>query len=252
MTRKYEFTGEERVVDGKTLKRIKRLSDGLIGGFIETERNLSQEGSCFIYDNARVCGDAQVYGNAWVSGDAKVFDNAQVYGDAWVSGDARVSGTALVYGNAQVYDNAWVSGNALVFGEAHVFGNAWVSGDARVFGDARVYDNARVYGNAEVYGNARVSGTARVFGNAEVFGDAKIEHHYQVRNVVGLNWSLTSLPGGIQVGCKFYTMEEWKDKHVRIGLSNGLTEEQAKAYYLLMKAIRREQRASMRAAKATK
>lgn len=67
-TRKYEFTGETM----GPLRRIRRLSDGEIGGWIERERNLSH------YGDARVSGDARVYGHARVSGDARVSGNAQV------------------------------------------------------------------------------------------------------------------------------------------------------------------------------
>ena len=81
---KYEFTGKTKVENGVTLRQIKRLSDELIGGWIEKEENLSQDGDCFVF------GDALVSGNAWVSDYAKVTDNARVYG------------------NARVYDNAWV------------------------------------------------------------------------------------------------------------------------------------------------
>ena len=40
------------------------VAKGELGGYIEKEKNLSQEG------DAWVSGDARVYGNAWVSGDA--------------------------------------------------------------------------------------------------------------------------------------------------------------------------------------
>ena len=112
--RKYELTDETKTCFGRTLHRIKALVDfglikaGKIGGWIETEDNLSQ------------------YGNAWVAGDAQVYDNARVSGNAQVSGNARVSG------NAQVYGNAWVSGDAHVYGDSWVYGDAWASGDAQV------------------------------------------------------------------------------------------------------------------------
>lgn len=111
--KKFELTTEFITnAFGKKLFRIKALVEfgdvkaGELGGYVEKEENVSQDG------NAWVSGDAEVYGDAWVHGNAKVHGNAEVYGDA------RVSGDALVYGNA------WVSGNA------RVSGNAWVYGDA--------------------------------------------------------------------------------------------------------------------------
>ena len=82
--KKYEFTGEIKVQFGVSFQRIRNLSTGEIGGWIESEANLSQ------YGKAQVSGDAWVYGKARVSGDAQVSGKAQVYGDAWVYGDAQV------------------------------------------------------------------------------------------------------------------------------------------------------------------
>jgi len=133
---KYSLTSNTKDWLGTTLYQIKAevsfgcIAKGELGGYIEKENNLSQDGNAWVSGNARVSGDAQVSGNAWVSGNARVSGDAQVSGNAWVSGNARVSG------NAQVSGNAWVSGNARVSGNAQVSGNAWVSGNARVYAKA--------------------------------------------------------------------------------------------------------------------
>ena len=70
--KKYEFTGEIKVVFGINFKQIRAIINfgcvvaGEIGGWIECEENLSQSG------NAWVSGNARVSGNAWVSGNARV------------------------------------------------------------------------------------------------------------------------------------------------------------------------------------
>ena len=100
--KKYEFTGETKKHFGRTLHQIKSLvaiasigvSIGDLGGWIESERNLTHSGNAWVYGNARVSGNARVYGNAEVSGDA------------WVYGNAEVSGNARVYGDAEVI---WIS-----------------------------------------------------------------------------------------------------------------------------------------------
>ena len=74
--KKYELTDETIEVYGTALHRIKALKDfgnvkkGELGGYVESERNLSQEGNCWVCGNAKVCGDAEVCGNARVYGDA--------------------------------------------------------------------------------------------------------------------------------------------------------------------------------------
>ena len=129
MSKKYELTNEMKTLtDGTVLRRIRALRDiprfgvkaGELGGFVEGENNLSQDGDAWVFGNAKVYGDAKVSGDAEVYGDAKVYGDAEVYGYAKVSDYACVSG------------DAWVFGNAKVFGKAWVFGNAWVCGDAEV------------------------------------------------------------------------------------------------------------------------
>ena len=134
--KKYEFTGEVKIVFGITLHRIKAvisfgpIIQGELGGWIEKEENLSQNCNAWVYDNAKVYGNAEVYDNAWVHGDAKVYGNAKVCGNACVCGDAKVYGDAKVCGNAEVCGNAWVYDNAKVHGDAEVCGDAKVCGDA--------------------------------------------------------------------------------------------------------------------------
>ena len=128
--KKFELTSEFVTFLGKKLFRIKALisfgnvEEGELGGYVEKEENLSNNGDAWVYGNARVYGDARVCGDAEVFGNARVYGNAEVCGDAWVYGNARVYGDARVCGNARVYGDAWVCGNAEVCGDARVCGNA--------------------------------------------------------------------------------------------------------------------------------
>ena len=122
--KKYELTTDTKIVSGKKLFRIKALISfgdvkaGELGGYIESENNLSHDNTAWVY------GNALVYDNARVYGDARVYDNAQAYDNARVCGNARVYGDAQVCDNACVYDNARVYCNARVCGDAQVCCNA--------------------------------------------------------------------------------------------------------------------------------
>jgi hypothetical protein len=107
----------------KNLYRVVALKDfgdfkaGDIGGWVEGEHNLSQEGYCWIFGNALVFEDARVFGKAQVFGNARVYGNARVFGDALVFDNARVCDDAFVFGNSMVCDDAQVSGDAWVYGD---------------------------------------------------------------------------------------------------------------------------------------
>lgn len=81
--KKFELTSEFVTFLGKKLFRIKALisfgnvKEGELGGYVEKEENLSNDGNAWVSGNAEVFGNARVSGNAWVSGNA---DYATVHG----------------------------------------------------------------------------------------------------------------------------------------------------------------------------
>ena len=180
--KKYEMTDKTKVVAGVTLHRIRALVDiaafgieaGDVGGWIESEINLSQDGDAWVADNARISGGARVFGGARIYDDARIYDGAQIFGGAQIYGNARVDGDAWVFGGAQIYGNARIDDGARVFGGAQIYGNARVDGDAWVAGNARIYAGARVCGGARIHGEARVYGEAQIYGGAQIYGEAQI------------------------------------------------------------------------------
>lgn len=72
MTKKYKFVDTINF-NGKTVQQIQALrafgnvKKGTVGGWIESESNLSHEGNCWITDGSIVCGDSKVTGDIVVS-----------------------------------------------------------------------------------------------------------------------------------------------------------------------------------------
>ena len=153
MEKKYELipSDKEGLYRVKALKDFNDVKNGDIGGYVESENNLSQYDDCWIYDNAVVRDNAVVVGNAQIWGNAEVCDNAQVCDNAVVWNNAQIYGYAKVCGDAHVYGNAYLHDNAKVCGDAQIWGNADVSGDTEVCG------NAQIWGNADVSGDAIIS-----------------------------------------------------------------------------------------------
>lgn len=225
--KKYKFTGEQKRIHGIVVNRIVALKNfdnirnpitgkkisikkGELGGWIEKEENLLQDGTSWVsdeacvYGNASVKDDAYVWGdvvilgnsiiteNADVSGNAVISHNAVISGNASVSGGVKISGVTCVTGNAKIYDYASIMGNAMVYGDARVFenaiikdyavimsdamvsGNAKISGKARVMGEAQVNGNATVRGDAQIYGNCIVTDNSEIAGDTHIFGEAKV------------------------------------------------------------------------------
>ena len=132
--RKFVLSVRRMTMSGRPVYRIRACRDiptlgvikGEFGGWVEREENLSQEGDCWIFN------DAQVGDNAVVSGSAIVADGAMVFDSARISGNARIQDSARVYGKAVVTDKAKVKDFAMIGGESYLDGELVASGNARI------------------------------------------------------------------------------------------------------------------------
>ena len=118
---KYKLTDETKVVDNITLHRIECVTAfgdvecGEKGGWIESEKNLSQDGNAWVGESAVVCD------NAWV------YESAVVRENAMVSGNARICENAIVREDADyiVFKNWWSSGRFFTWTRSN---NKWKVG----------------------------------------------------------------------------------------------------------------------------
>ena len=146
--KKYKLTDEYITILGRKLYRIEALKDfGLIkkgdkGGFIESEDNLSHEGNCWIFN------DAKVYSNAKVSESAIVYENATVREEAIIRGLAIVRGSSIIRGLAIVCGSSIVEGHSLVLGNAVISGTSIVRGISTVLGHASIF-NAKIESSSD-------------------------------------------------------------------------------------------------------
>lgn len=227
MNKKYELVDDQTTTididngDGtttpKTLKKIRALKDfadvntGDLGGYVETEGNLSQRGNCWIY-SGKVYGTGRVQENATVYwGSTTIPDNViiegfsrvemsingnvGVGGNAYIANGPKINGTdpnrkIWIYDNAKVYGWARIEGYGSIFNNAHVYGICRLTNKYKICGNAHVHghaelqsdldDEIQIIDNAQVYGSTLLSGGCRVSENAQVFGGARIRDNSQI------------------------------------------------------------------------
>ena len=220
------------------LKRIVALKDivddkgnvivhkGDRGGFVESLDNLSQEGTCWIYDDtcvyngANVSDNAQLYGKVEVfnfssilgnvtlkgkvkvkrskiSEDAKVFDNvnlinSNVYGKANIHGFATLI-ESEAFDEVEIFDHATLE-KTKAYEKSKIFGKAKTEraelfGNTKVYGNSVLYERTKAYGNSEIFGNANII-ESDVFGNAKIFGLARVlkSKIFDDARLFGLAW----------------------------------------------------------------
>lgn len=153
MSKKFEITDRTETFvkpDGGEVKvhRIRRIFDGELGGYVEAETNLSQQGLCWIHDKAVAIGEAWVGEDAQVREMAVVMDRAQMTGNSEARGRAVISGGADIGERVVVKDwarvrDATVSDEVVAGGECRITGTGvTLMGNVVVRGKASVTDGA--------------------------------------------------------------------------------------------------------------
>ena len=175
MAKKYVLTNETKFCLGKTLHRIKAVRSfgdvckGELGGWVESEENLSHEGNCWVYEEARVLD------TAFVSDDARILHNAIAIDNSLLIGETNVCNNSLISENAIVKD-ASVGGYAIIGGHATLCGNTHVHDDAIIDG------NACISGNADIGGNAFINNDDDHCGFDNIIPGTKHAHFYRTKH----------------------------------------------------------------------
>lgn len=181
-TDKHSVTiGDTRYYRIRALRRIERpfglppVEPGDLGGYVtfDTGNSLSNEGDCWVADEAFVSG--------YVSGDSQVTGHAHVGYPSTVSGKSLISDFAQVIDGAHV-DESLVTGFAQVVGrnfeglyleepslellgeQTQVVNHSWVSGRARVSDGAYVHRFSSIKGSSVVSGPIFLTNGSSVAG----------------------------------------------------------------------------------------
>ena len=170
------------------LHRIRALRDigvdvkaGSLGGYIESESNLSQDGDCWIY------GIASVSGTSVISGDVRVLGTSKVK-DSTLSGNGAVIDSELenVNGDGTLIVVKSAMKNANSNGLVRIDDGCYVCGGE--FADSVEVLHCSISGNVTVKGSAKLSNceiATKGESTIEISGNAKVRNSYiGARNVV--------------------------------------------------------------------
>ena len=100
----------------QALRDFSDVKKGDLGGFVESEANLSQMGDCWIYDMAQAVDKSRVEGDACLRDCSKMYDSSLLKDKAQLQGCARMIQYACLADNAVAIDTE-ISGFADITGE---------------------------------------------------------------------------------------------------------------------------------------
>ena len=168
---------------------------GELGGYVESEDNLSQEGSCWLFDKARV------------KDGGKVLDDAIVYDKCLVSKNSIIRGRSVVGGhcfvtNQSVIIDSKLEGNVIVNGHSTIHSGAYLYGEIGV-------DQSDIGGSVNLIGRISVK-KSRIAAPLELSGDYELNFDVSdPHSVIGYN---VGMPGGRLFTIKNIVASKVEDK----------------------------------------
>lgn len=142
--------------EGRKLYRIKALKNfydvkkGDLGGWVSGENNLSQEGDCWIYNEAKCMDSSKIYD------DGRMYDNSKMYGNS------TMYENTIIYGNSAMYDHSIMRGYSIMYG------------NSRMFGHSTMRDYSKMYENSVMRGVSMMIGHSMMCGYSVLKRDEKL------------------------------------------------------------------------------
>lgn len=141
--KKYKIDYENKIrYKGRTLYRIIALRDfsdvmkGDKGGYVESEQNLSQDGDCWIYDEAKAMDDSRV------ENDARMHYRSEIQDRAKMCGNSRMYSNAMMFDDSELQDYAEMHHKSLLYGFAKVCNSSKLMDMAKVGSISRICGNS--------------------------------------------------------------------------------------------------------------
>lgn len=144
-----------------------KILKGTLGGWVESEKNLSQEGTCWINDEAMVFNNAKIIDSAIMSDFSVAKDNAVVAGYSNMTGNSIICNSARIGAKmiccGEAHDNSIICDNAIVLGRVEGF--AKVCNNAIIDRNSIIKDNACVGTSIQIKGSSIVGKNSLLKGN---------------------------------------------------------------------------------------
>ena len=175
-SRKYELTNISMEFGIKTLYKIRALKNfsdvkkGDLGGWVSSENNLSQEGNCWIYDEAKCMDNARMYDDSCMYNYSEMYDSSRMHGDSKMYDSSEMHDSSTMYGNSIMYGNSMMCGYSKMFDNTEMFDDSAMyeysvmNGYSIMFGNSELYDDSEMHGRSRMYGDSILKDEEKLYG----------------------------------------------------------------------------------------
>ena len=187
---KYELTEESKPApSGGLVYRIRALKDfdtiykpvqkGDLGGWIASERNLSQEGRCWVFEECMMYGESRRTEHSVGYGHSQQYGCSEQHGNSKQSGYSQQYGHSQQYGYSHQYEHSEQYGYSQQTGRSQQYGHSQQYGTSEQYGRSRQYDHSQQHGSSEQcglsqqYGHSEQCEHSQQYGSSQQCGNSK-------------------------------------------------------------------------------
>lgn len=178
---KYRIDRDEYLnIGDTTLYRIIALKDfadvkqGDKGGWVRSEENLSQEGKCWIYDEAKATDDSRVLENAQMRNNSILFGSSTIKGYAKIHDYASMHNWSVMIEHAEMFGYSRITNCAMMYGNSKMYDDALMSEHSKMMDDSEMHDKSEISGNACLFNNSKIFNKSHIMGHVRILGDVEI------------------------------------------------------------------------------
>ena len=179
--RKYEMTNITMEFEERTLYRVRALKNfrnvkaGDLGGWVSGKHNLSQEGDCWIYDEAKCMDNARMYHNSAMYNNAVMCDFSEMHGCSEMHNYSAMLDNSRMYNCSAMYDNSRMYNDSKMYNNSRMFDNS------AMYNVAVMLDNSKMLENSRMYRNSRLKNKEKLCGKLV----CKVDRFIEINNTGG-------------------------------------------------------------------
>ena len=164
MNKKYEMTNITMEFEERTLYRIRALKNfrnvkaGDLGGWVSGKHNLSQEGDCWIYDEAKCMDNARMYHNSAMYNNAVMCDFSEMHGCSEMHNYSAMLDNSRMYNCSAMYDNSRMYNDSKMYSNSRMFDNSTMCNKAVMLDNSKMFENSRMYRDSRLKNKEKLCG----------------------------------------------------------------------------------------------
>ena len=191
--KKYELTDFTMRFEGRILYRIRALKDfsdvkkGELGGWVQSENNLSQEHDCWIYNDGKCMDNAIVCDDSYMCDYSKMYNNSRLYNNSMLYDYSEMRDNSKMFGDSIMLDCSYMCDDSKMYDHSSMFGYSEMHGNSKMYGKSTMLDDSKMFGDSIMYGNSKMRNNSILKDNEKLYGKlvSKVDKFIEIHSKKG-------------------------------------------------------------------